>query len=161
MRWASSRSAPSSAAIAPTPTGTAACIAWPRSFSSFAVVGRSNDPAADSAEYSPRLWPATNCAALSQVDTAFAGQRAEHRQRMGHDRRLGIFGELELVLRPLAHQLEEVLAECFVDLAEHVAGGALASASAAPMPTDWLPCPGKRNARIEIPVVLCLGSRAD
>ena len=38
--WASSRSAPSSAAIAPTPTGTAACIACPRSFSSLAVVGK-------------------------------------------------------------------------------------------------------------------------
>ena len=31
---------------------------------------------------------------------------------------------------------------------------ALASASAAPMPTAWLPCPGKMNARIAVPVQL-------
>ena len=43
---ASARSAPSSAAIAPSPTGTASCIACPRSFSSLAVVARSNEPAA-------------------------------------------------------------------------------------------------------------------
>ena len=40
IRCASSTSAPSSAAIAPTPTGTAACIACPRSLSSLAVVAQ-------------------------------------------------------------------------------------------------------------------------
>ena len=59
------RSAPRSAAIAPCPTGTAACIACPRSFSSFAVVERSKAPAAHSAEYSPSEWPATKPAAFS------------------------------------------------------------------------------------------------
>ena len=58
-----------------------ACIACPRSLSSFAVVGRSNDPAAESAEYSPRLWPATKLRGLRQIDAAFLGQRAKHRER--------------------------------------------------------------------------------
>jgi hypothetical protein len=46
----------------PLPNGTAACIAWPRRLSSRAVVERSKLPAAQSALYSPRLCPATNCA---------------------------------------------------------------------------------------------------
>ena len=42
---------------------------------------------------------------------------------MRHDRRLRIFGELELVVRPFAHQPEQVLAERLVDLVEHVLRG--------------------------------------
>ena len=61
---------------------------------------------------------------LAQLDAAFPGQRREHRQRMRHDRGLRIFGQLELVFRPLAHQPEQVLAERLVDLLEHVAGRA-------------------------------------
>ena len=45
--------------FAPSPTGTAACIARPRSLSSRAVVDRSSAPAAHKAVYSPRLCPAT------------------------------------------------------------------------------------------------------
>ena len=44
---------PISEAIAPCPTGTARCIAWPRSFSSRAVSDSEIAPAAASAEYSP------------------------------------------------------------------------------------------------------------
>jgi hypothetical protein len=40
-----------------------------------------------------------------------------------HDRRLCIFGELELLVRSLAHQPEEIPAKRFVDLVEHVARG--------------------------------------
>ena len=43
------------AAIAPSPTGTAACIACPRSFRSRAVSASCKLPAAQSALYSPRL----------------------------------------------------------------------------------------------------------
>ncbi len=60
---------------------------------------------------------------LVERHAALNGQRAEHRQRMSHDRRLRIFGQLEVVLRPLAHQLEQVLPQGLVDLAEYVAGG--------------------------------------
>ena len=47
------------AAIAPSPTGTAACMALPRMRSSRAVSASENVPAAASAEYSPSEWPAT------------------------------------------------------------------------------------------------------
>ena len=56
---AAGRSTPSSAAIAPSPTGTAFCIAWPRRLSSRAASASPSAPAAASAEYSPREWPAT------------------------------------------------------------------------------------------------------
>ena len=57
-----SRSSPNIAAIAPTPGATAFCIASPRSRSRRAVSGKLSDPAAASAEYSPRLCPATKAA---------------------------------------------------------------------------------------------------
>src|SRR6266851_62852 len=56
---AASMSRPSSAAIAPTPTGTAFCIAWPRRLTSRAASATDSAPAAASAEYSPSEWPAT------------------------------------------------------------------------------------------------------
>ncbi len=56
---ACTRSAPKSAAIAPSPTGTAACMARPRAFRSRAASATGIAPAAASAEISPRLWPAT------------------------------------------------------------------------------------------------------
>ena len=58
-----------------------------------------NVPAATLAEYSPRLWPATNAG----VDAA----RREQAARGGADgqnRRLRVFGEGELVLRALEDQ---------------------------------------------------------
>ena len=46
-------SAPIMAAMAPIPTGTARCMASPRSFNNFAVSERLSVPAAANAEYSP------------------------------------------------------------------------------------------------------------
>ena len=43
---------------------------------------------------------------------------------MRHDRRLGIFGEPELLVRPFPHQAEEMLPERLVNLREHIARGA-------------------------------------
>ena len=50
-----SKSGPNRAAIAPTPTGTACCMALPRIRSNFAVSASVNAPDAAKAEYSPRL----------------------------------------------------------------------------------------------------------
>ena len=52
-------SAPRMAAMAPSPAGTASCMAWPRSRSRRAASPIRSAPAAARAEYSPRLWPAT------------------------------------------------------------------------------------------------------
>ena len=46
-------------------------------------------------------------------------ERAEHRDRVGHDRGLRVLGQLQLVCRTFGHQLEQVLAERLVDLFEH------------------------------------------
>ncbi len=45
--------------MAPAPTGTAFCMAWPRMRKSRAVSEMVSAPAAASAEYSPSEWPAT------------------------------------------------------------------------------------------------------
>ncbi len=58
-RSANSISAPIKAAIAPSPTGTAACIASPLIRSNLAPVDMSKTPTAERAEYSPSEWPAT------------------------------------------------------------------------------------------------------
>ena len=60
---------------------------------------------------------------VRQRDAAFLLQHAQHRDGVGHDRRLGVFGEGKLVLRPLAHQREQLLAERIVDFFEHRARG--------------------------------------
>ncbi|MNY20563.1 hypothetical protein D3C86_1540490 [compost metagenome] len=52
-------SSPMIAAIAPSPTGTAACMALPRIRRRRAVSATEKVPAAQSAEYSPSEWPAT------------------------------------------------------------------------------------------------------
>ena len=49
---------PRMAAIAPTPTGTACCIAWARKRTSGAAWASVRTPEATSAEYSPSEWPA-------------------------------------------------------------------------------------------------------
>jgi hypothetical protein len=56
---AASTSRPKIAAIAPSPTGTAFCIAWPRRLTRRAASGTENARAAANAEYSPSEWPAT------------------------------------------------------------------------------------------------------
>ncbi len=54
-----SSSRPRIAAIPPSPTGTAFCIAWARNRTSGTASRKASAPAATSAVYSPRLWPAT------------------------------------------------------------------------------------------------------
>src|SRR5256714_520527 len=63
---ACSKSSPSSAAMAPVPTGTAFCIARPRRRRSRAVSAIVRAPAAASAEYSPSECPATNRASRAR-----------------------------------------------------------------------------------------------
>ena len=58
-----------------------------------------------------------------KIDPAVPGQRAIDGERIRHDRRLGIFGELELVLRTVPHQTEQVLAERLIDFMENIVRG--------------------------------------
>ena len=130
----------------PRPTGTARCIAWPRSLSSRAVVGKSKEPAAQSALYSPRLWPATKSAlSIEMPDTRKVATA------------LAMIAGWAFSVRvssscgPFGHQPEQLLAAAPRPPPRTGARATLlASASALPMPTDWLPCPGKMNARIDV-----------
>ncbi|MCY1306408.1 hypothetical protein D9M70_562690 [compost metagenome] len=47
----------------PSPTGTASCMACARKRTSGTASANGITPAATSAEYSPRLWPATSAGA--------------------------------------------------------------------------------------------------
>ncbi len=114
---------PISEAMAPAPTGTARCMAWPRSFSSRAVSARLIAPAAARAEYSPRRVAGDEGGAGRCRRRTRASSAAHHRQAHRHQRRLGVLGQGQLVARALAHQLEELLAQGVVDLLEHLAGG--------------------------------------
>ena len=57
-------SRPSTAAMAPVPSGTASCMAAARKRTSGTASLKSMTPAATSAEYSPRLCPATTAGIL-------------------------------------------------------------------------------------------------
>ena len=85
--------APSSAAMAPSPTGTAFCMAWPRRRSSRAASASVNAPAAASAEYSPSEWPATNWPSLARSTPASASSTRSDGEADGHQRRLGVLGQ--------------------------------------------------------------------
>ena len=155
-----SMSAPSNAAIAPIPTGTAACIARPRSLSSAAVTDSGNAPAAQSAVYSPKEWPATKshfsdkrtppsvsstrkvAMALAIIAGCAFSVRVSSLSGPSHIRRNRCW--------PSASSISSNTARAI----------GLASASALPMPTAWLPCPGKINARITAPVGPCLSKVA-
>ena len=71
-------------------------------------------------------------------------QHADDGDARRHDRGLGIFGEDQIAFGAFPHQARKLLLQRLVDFLEHFAGAARnASASALPMPTAWLPCPGK------------------
>ncbi len=65
--------------------------------------------------------PGDEVRGLGELNAAIPGQHREHRDRVRHDRRLRILGQLELVVGPLAHQPEQMLAQRLVDLVEHIA----------------------------------------
>ena len=108
--------------MAPTPTGTAFCMDWPRSFRRRAASASCSAPAAASAEYSPSEWPATWLAKalerLAAILLQDAGDRHAHRHQGG----LGILRQDQVRFGPFAHQLREVLFQGLVDLLEDIAG---------------------------------------
>ncbi len=143
-----SMSAPSRAAMAPMPTGTAACIERPRSLSSLAVVAMSKAPTALSAVYSPRLWPAT-ASALSRIETL----PSRSSTRSTASALAMIAGWAFSVSVSSASGPSLIMRNRFCPSASSTSpkisrATGEAAASAAPMPTAWLPCPGKMNARM-------------
>ena len=145
---AGSSSMPSSAAIAPSPTGTAFCIAWPRSFSSRAASASCRAPAAARAEYSPSEWPATMA---RQAGERLAAVLLQH----AHD------GDADAPSAPAGRsrsgsgRVRALRASASTDSASaprrppgRRRGRWKGPGQVAPMPTAWDPCPGKTKARL-------------
>ena len=54
----------------------------------------------------------------AEVEPAFGFEHPDRREARRHQRRLGVFGQRQLALRPLEHQPREVLRQRVVDLVE-------------------------------------------
>ena len=95
-------------------------------------------PAATCAEYSPRLWPATNAGLMPS-----APSRPEQRDADRQDRRLRVLGEDQPLRRPVEAQAAQ--ASPSASSASAIVSRTIgkASASALPIPTFCDPCPGK------------------
>ena len=151
-------SAPSSAAIAPSPTGTARCIACPRNFSSRAVSPSGIAPAAHSALYSPSECPATQPATSdSFTPPSFSSTRST-----AMDSAMIAGWAFSVSISSFAGP-SFMSANSFWPSASSTSSNSsrawgLAAARSAPMPTFWLPCPGKMNARIARPVRSVMGA---
>ncbi len=80
---------------------------------------------------------------------AFAFKHAQRRDGIGHDRGLGIFGQRQLILRPLAHDRATASGRAHRRLPRTPrARRRWPRPARLPMPTFWLPCPGNTNARM-------------
>ncbi len=134
-------------AIAPSPTGTARCIAWPRSFSSLAVSAKPIAPAAARAEYSPREWPATNAAFSTPIPNSFS--RVRITARLTAMRAGWVFSvRVRSSIGPSRISLLSFWPRASSTSWNTSRALAKASPRSAPMPTAWLPWPGKMKARL-------------
>ncbi len=137
-------SRPRIAAIAPTPTGTASCIRSPRRRTSRTASAKSSAPAATSAEYSPRLWPATQTRGRTTLRSATA---RSDRHRRGQDRGLGVGGQLQLASAgPSKQSRDSGFAERRVGLGER-RGGAAGRPPPRPCPCRPSASPGRETRK--------------
>ena len=133
--------------MAPAPTGTAFCMAWPRMRSSRAVSAMREGAGGGQRRIFAERMAGDERRVAREIEAGLGLQHAQGRERHRHQRRLGVLGQRQRVGRALPHERGELLAERRVDLVEHGARRrGNASASALPMPTAWLPWPGNTNA---------------
>ena len=85
---------PRIAAMAPSPAGTASCMYLPARRTRRTASANDSAPAATSAEYSPRLCPATKSGR-----TPFSSRTPIGGHGNGQNRRLGVLGELQRLFR--------------------------------------------------------------
>src|SRR5215472_7506121 len=147
---ASSTSAPRSALIAPSPTGTACCIARPRNFNKRAASASVSAPVAARAVYSPSECPATSLAWRARSSRASCS-----RMRIIAMLAAMIAGcAFSVSVRSLSgpcHITRDRRCESASSTSSKTAlAGVNASANTFPMPIAWLPCPGKMNARVMV-----------
>src|SRR6266545_1390526 len=135
------RSSPITAAMDPTPTGTASCMNWPRLRTRRMASASGRAPAITRAEYSPRLWPAVRSGVNPRSAQAAAAATLVARSAgcvlaVSWSSASGPSKHSRAISNPSASLASAYTAFAAADV----------SAKARPIPTAWEPCPGQRNA---------------
>src|SRR5690606_2147294 len=140
-----SSSAPITAAIAPVPAGAASCISWPRMRTRCAASCSAIAPAATSAVYSPRLWPAsaTGVAPPAACQARHTATPAASRAGCVYSVRLSCSSGPPY---DSAHRSTPAPSEASAKVSRT---SACCSDSSASIASDCDPCPGKTNASVE------------
>src|SRR5216110_1275712 len=133
------------AAMAPTPWGTASCMYVPRLRTSRTASATFKEPAATSAEYSPRLWPATKSG--SKPFSARTRDTATAQVRMAG---CVLAVSLSSSSVPSKHSLEIEKPSAWSASSKTDFAAEYFSASSLPMPGYCEACPGNTNATLPI-----------
>ena len=141
-----SSSRPSTTSIAPSPSGTAACIARPRRWTKRTASVNDSAPAQHKAEYSPRLWPAM---------AAGLGPPCARQRSQSATLAVRIAGCVSSVRFSVASGPELTSSQSGWLIASPASSkrsliAAFALAWSASMPTAWEPCPGKTIASVTV-----------
>ena len=138
---------PSSAAIAPSPTGTASCIAWPRNLSRRAPSPMVRVPAAASAEYSPSECPATKAACRVRAKPPSASSTRMTARLAASNAGWAFLVRVSSLSGPSNMSRERFCDKASSTSSKTWRAGANVAARTRPMPIACEPCPGNTNAR--------------
>ena len=105
--------------MAPSPTGTAFCMACPRRRSKRAASETRQRPGGGERGIFAKRMAGHESGVLREFHALLGLERAQGGEADGHQGRLGVGGELQLRGIALEHQGRELLAERRVDLFEH------------------------------------------
>ena len=135
--------------MAPSPTGTAFCIAWPRSFSSRAASASLSAPRRRQRRIFAERMAGDEAAACRQTSSSPSRSSTRTTAMLTAISAGWAFSvSVSSLSGPSNISCESFWPQRLVDLLEHLrAPAAKASARARPMPTACEPCPGNVNAR--------------
>src|SRR5215469_6273723 len=144
---ACSTSRPSSAAIAPSPTGIACCIAWPRSLRRWAPSPTESACAAAKAEYSPSECPATKVTFRVRLRRPSVSRTRMTARLAAINAGWAFSVRVSSFSGPSNIKCDRFCASASSTSANSRRADPNAAARAPPMPTACEPCPGNTNAR--------------
>ena len=110
--------------MAPTPTGTAFCMACPRVRNSRAVSAMREGAGRGQRGIFAERMAGDELRIALEIEAGFRFQHAHDGERDRHQRRLGVFGERERVGRAFEDDGAQLVAERVIDLLEHRRAGA-------------------------------------
>jgi hypothetical protein len=84
----------------------------------------------------------------AKYEAAFLFENPNHRKARRQQRRLGVFGEDKIALRPFEHQLREALRQRLVDFCEEIAGRRKRVGEVTPHPDRLGPLPRKDKSAL-------------